>query len=331
MSIRLGRRHLLAGIAAAAGASMVPMPSIAQGYPSRTIRIISAPPSGNSGDVAGRLVANKLNASIGQPVVFENRQGANGAIAVAYVKTLAPDGYSLFYVSSSTLVTGRFLNKSLDFDPLVELTPITLAVTVPSFLAVHSSVPVDSIKELIDYARQNPGKLAYGSPGVGSAFHLIGESLKLANGIDLLHVPYSTGGIAVAVSDFVTGRIQVYFPSYVTVQAHLESGAIKMLGVFDTQRDKRLPNVPTVNEALPDNKIVPSWFGFFAPAGIPQAIVRRVQAAVAAALKDTEVVAKLDELGITPVGSTPEELSAAVTKGIVEMTQVAAALGVKPN
>jgi tripartite-type tricarboxylate transporter receptor subunit TctC len=319
------------GIAALLACGSVTLEAAAQVYPAKPIRIVSALPNGNSGEVAARLITNQLSASTGQPVIFENRQGANGAVAVAYAKTLPSDGYSLLYVSSSTLVTGRFLNKALDFDPLLEFTPITLAVGVPVFLAVHSSVPVESIKDLIDYARRNPGKLAYGSPGLGSLFHLTGESLKMANGIDLLHVPYSGGGMGIVVNDFVTGRIQVLFPSYVLIRPHLDSGAVKMLGSFSTQRDKRLPNVPTVNEALPDTKIVPSWFSFFAPAGVPSAIARKAQAAIAAALQHPEVAAKLEDLGMTPVGSSPEELAAAVTAGIADMTTVTAVLGIKPN
>lgn len=309
---------------------LAPAEALAQNYPSKPIRIISAMPLGNSGEVAGRMMAIKLSALIGQPVVFENRAGANGALAVAYAKTLAPDGYSLLYASASTMVTGRFTNKVLDFDPLIEFTPVSLAFAVPSFLAVHSSVPVNSTKELIDYARRHPGKLSYGSPGAGSSFHLIGESLNMSNGIDLLHVPYSAG-VSALVVDFINGRTQILFPSYALIKSHLDSGAVKMLGKFDTQRDKKLTNIPTVNEVLPDTKIVPSWFAFFAPAGVPPTVAKRVQEAIAAAMKDPELISRLDAIGITPVASTPEELAAALTKGIAEMTPVAAALGLKPN
>jgi tripartite-type tricarboxylate transporter receptor subunit TctC len=308
--------------------SLASAESFAQDYPSKPIRIISAMPLMNSGEMAGRLLADKMAALLGQPVVFENRQGANGAIALEYAKTLPPDGYSLLYASGSTMVTGRFTNKALDVDPLVDLTPVSLAFAVPSFLAVHSSVPVNSIEELIDYAKENPGKLAYGSPGPGSSFHLIGEALKISNQIDLLHVPYSTG-VSALVGDFVSGRIQVLFPSYALIQSHLESGSVKMIGIFDTQRDKNLTAIPTVGEVLPDTKTVPSWFAFYAPAGVPPEVAQRVQEAIAIAMKDPEVVARLDELGITPVASTPDQLAETMTKQIADMTQLADALGLK--
>ena len=254
-----------------------PLAAPAQTYPDRAIRIVSGTQTGSSGDLAGRLLAVKLTAVFGQSVVFESRPGANGALAANYVKSLPPDGYGILFLASSTIISGPLMVKNVGFEALRDFTPISLAVAVPSYLVVNSSLAVDNVSSLIDYAKRNPGKLAYGSVGRGSAFHLIGESFKLATGIDMLHVPYTGANNANIIGDLLNNRIQVYFPAYPAVLSALPTGQVKLLAVFQTARVKQLPQLPTVNETLPNNKIVPSWFGFMGPAGLPQPIATRLQ------------------------------------------------------
>jgi tripartite-type tricarboxylate transporter receptor subunit TctC len=303
----------------------------AQTYPERAIRIVSGTQTGTSGDLAGRLLAVKLTVALGQPVVFESRPGANGALAANYVKSLPPDGYGILFLASSTIITGPLMVKNVGFEALRDFTPISLAVAVPSYLLVSSSLPVDKVSSLIDYAKRNPGKLAYGSVGRGSAFHLIGESFKLATGIDMLHVPYTGANNANIIGDLLNNRIQVYFPAYPAVLSALPTGQVKLLAVFRTARVKQLPELPTVNETLPNNKIVPSWFGFMAPAGLPQPIVTRLQEEIRKALAAPEVTSKLEEVGIIPVGSTSSEMAEAIRAGTDDMGKLVKELGIEPN
>jgi tripartite-type tricarboxylate transporter receptor subunit TctC len=306
-----------------------PLAAPAQTYPERAIRIVSGTQTGTSGDLAGRLLAVKLTAALGQPVVFESRPGANGALAANYVKSLPPDGYGILFLASSTIITGPLMVKNVGFEALRDFTPISLAVAV--YLLVNSSLPVDNVSSLIDHAKRNPGKLAYGSVGRGSAFHLIGESFKLATGIDMLHVPYTGANNANIIGDLLNNRIQVYFPAYPAVLSALPTGQVKLLAVFQSARVKQLPHLPTVNETLPNNKIVPSWFGFMAPAGLPQPMAARLQEEIRKVLADPEVTSKLEEVGIIPVGSTATEMADAIRTGTDDMSKLVKELGIEPN
>ena len=268
---------------------------------------------------------------MGQPVVFESRPGANGALAANHVKSLPADGYNILFVSSSTVVTGPLLVKNVGFDPLRDFTPITIAAAVPSYLVVNELVPVDTVASLIRFAKQNPDKLAYGSVGRGSAFHLIGESLKLAAGIDMLHVPYSGANNANIVGDLLNNRIQVYFPAYPTVLSAMPTGKIKLLAVFQRERVTHLPHLPTVNETVPNNKIVPSWFGFMGPAHLAQPIVMRWRSEVKKALGDQEVSAKLQEIGIVPVGNAASQMADALRAETQGVDRLMKELGIEPN
>jgi tripartite-type tricarboxylate transporter receptor subunit TctC len=329
-SRRLSRRAVAALSALALGTAAA-SPVSAEDYPARPIRVVSGPPTGASGVVAARLVAAKMSAALGQPVVIENRPGASGTIAAAHVKAQPPDGHTLLFASAGTAVTARFLMKDATLDMTREFTPISLFVEVPSFLVVHSSVPVDSVQGLIDYAKRNPGKLAFGSVGVGSTFHLIGESLKLSTGIDMLHVPYAGANVSTVVTDLVNGRIQVYFPSMTVIGPHVGSGNVKLLAVLDKERFKRLPDLPTVNETLPDNKHIPAWFAFFGPPGLPPPIVARLQAEIHRGVHDPEVVARLDTMGIVPIGGTPDDLTAEIRRNTDDVAALVKALGIQPN
>ena len=303
----------------------------AQSYPDRTIRIITGTQTGTSGDLAGRLIAQKLTAQMGQPVVFETRAGANGQIAANYLKSQPADGYNILYVASSTVVTGPLVTKDIGFDTFKDFTPISVAVGAPLFLVANSELGVDTATGLVEYARKNPGKLAFGSVGRGSVFHLQGEALKAAAGIDMLHVPYTGANNANIIGDLLANRVQVYFPAYPATLAALPTGKIKLLGVFYDQRVKQRPDLPTVKEAIPSLITVPSWFGFMGPTGLPKPIAERFQAEVKKALEDPEITAKLEEVGILPIGGTPDEMTRMLRTTTDDMTKLARQIGIEPN
>src|SRR6266511_3541565 len=211
------RQEKLMGVcrlAACAAASVLATAAWPQAYPSKPILVVSSASPGSSGDAALRLMAAKMSASLGQPVVVELKTAARGAQAAQALARAGADGYTITYGTSGTFVNARFLYKNLAFDVLKDFEPISLAISSPSYVAVNAQVPVNSLQELIDYAKRNPGKLEYASSGSGSVFHLAGESLKLSAGIDMLHVPYAQANFSQMINDWVTGRVALWFPTY---------------------------------------------------------------------------------------------------------------------
>jgi len=303
----------------------------AQGYPDKTVHIITGTQTGTSGDLAGRLLAQKLQTQIGQTVVFENRPGANGQIAANYVKTLPPDGTSILYVASSTVITGPLMSKSVGFDTFKDFTPVSLAVGAPLYLVANSALGVNTTQELIAYAKAHKGQLNYGSVGRGSVFHFQGEALNAAAGIDMLHVPYTGANNANIIGDLLANRVQVYFPAYPATLAALPSGKIKLLGVFYDERVKQRPDLLTVKEAVPGLITVPSWFGFMGPAGLPAPIVERLEKEVRVALQDKDIVEKLEQVGIVPIGSTAADMERLMHRYYDELSRLAKQVGIEPN
>jgi tripartite-type tricarboxylate transporter receptor subunit TctC len=303
----------------------------AQSYPDKPIHIISGTQVGTSGDLAGRMLAQKLTAQIGQPVVFESRPGANGQIAANYLKTLPPDGANILYTASSTVVTGPLMSKSVGFDTFKDFTPISQAVGAPLYLVANSELGVETTAALVEYAKKNPGKLNYGSVGRGSVFHFQGEAMKVAAGIDMLHVPYTGANNANIIGDLLANRVQVYFPAYPATLAALPTGKIKLLGIFLDQRTKQRPDLPTVKETLSNLTTVPSWFGFMGPAGLPAPIVTHFETEVRKALEDPEISKKLEEVGITPIGSTGAEMAARLRSQTDDLARLAKQVGIQPD
>src|SRR4051794_34183243 len=249
----------------------------AQGYPDKPIHIISGTQVGTSGDLAGRMLAQKLTAQLGQPVVFESRPGANGQIAANYLKTLPPDGANILYTASSTVVTGPLMSKSVGFDTFKDFTPISQAVGAPLYLVVNSELGIDTTAGLVDYAKKNPGKLNYGSVGRGSVFHFQGEAMNTAARISIVHVPYAASSMPNIIGDLLANRLQVFFPAYSTIVGVLPLGKIKLLGVFADQTLAQRPELATVQETIPGLTTVPSWFGLFSPAGLKPSVVGRLE------------------------------------------------------
>jgi tripartite-type tricarboxylate transporter receptor subunit TctC len=301
-----------------------------QAYPAKPILVVSTASPGSSGDAALRAMAAKMSASLGQPVVIEVKTAARGALAAQALARAGPDGYTITYGTSGTFVNARFLFKNLAFDVLKDFVPISLAVSAPSYVAVNAAVPVNSLQELIDYAKRNPGKLEYASSGAGSVFHLAGESLKLYAGIDLLHVPYAQANFSQMINDWVSGRVAIYFPTYLFLAPYLPK--VKPLAIVDGRRSSRMPEIPTVAEVLPGFKSFIAWWAFFGPAGLPAPIIERLSSEVRASLKAADAVAKIsDDLGLTIVASTPDELAAHLRRDIDAVGSLANAIGLEPE
>ena len=298
-----------------------------QSYPSRPIRSIMTVAGG--ADVVARLVAQGLTQALGQPVVVETQAGAGGAIGAETVARAAPDGYTLMLASASTMVMNRFLSKSAYLDPLRDFTPITKAFETVALVVSSPSLPVQSMQELIEYARRNPGKLSFGTSGAGTTHHLSGESIRLLTGIDWVHVPYK-GGPPV-LTDLLSGQIQVGFTILATTAPFLKSGKVRILAVNGARRYRVIADVPTVSEQLPGYEAPSTWGGYFGPAGMPPTIVARLQQEIARILNSPEVRAKAEDIGFVASTSTPEELSETIRRDIAYTARIDKAIGIQPE
>ncbi len=317
--------HALAILALA----LVPVAAFPQAWPARPILVVSGTGLGNPGDTALRLIAPKISDALGVPVAIETRAGGSGTIAYAAVARAAPEGYTILFGTSS-LATLRYLIKNPPVDPLKDFTPVSLVLASPSVFAINPSLPVSSVKEFIDYAKKNPGKLSFVHTGVGAALHLIGESLNQAAGINMLAVPYKQSG-GTMTNDFVTGRVPVYFSSLGTMRPFYTDGRAKIIAVVNSKRFRQLPEVPTVNETLPDFYNVMPWFAFLGPLGMPDTIAERFSAETHKALHDPKITAHLEGYGAVIVGSTPSELAAHMKRENEFMGRLIRSLGIVPR
>src|SRR5437016_12708869 len=319
----MSKRSLCVALAAWAGITA----AHAQSYPSRPIRSIMTVAGG--ADVVARLVAQGLTASLGQPVVVETQSGAGGAIGAEAVARAAPDGHTIMLTWASALVMNRFLSKSARLDPLGDFTPITKAFETVALVVTSPAFPVNSMRELIEYARRHPGNLSYGTSGIGTTHHLAGESIRLLTGIDWVHVPYK-GGPPV-ITDLIAGEIQVGFSILATAAPFVASGKIRILAVNGAKRYHELGERPTVAEQLPGYEAPSTWGGYFGPAGMPQAIVARLHDEIVRILNSPEVRAKAEDIGFPVATSTPEELSAIIRRDIEYTARIVKAVGIRPE
>lgn len=302
----------------------------AQTYPTKLIRVIAPfPPGGGATEIIVRMVAPKLQEYMGQSVIIENRAGANGAIGSELVKRAAPDGYTLLYCTSGTLATSVYLVKNLPFDPVKDFAPINLMASPLTAFVAHPTVPFNTIRELIDYAKKNPGKLTFASAGIGSMQHLTGEAFKSTTGIDMLHVPYK--GAAPATNAVIAGQVHIYFPGTSAVKPLIPQGKLKVLGLLETRRYAGMPDIPTVNETVPGFTKAASWFAMFGPAALPQTLVSRLNTEINKALKQQDLLARFDESGIAAIGGTPEELATTLKSDIEKSGTLIKALGIVPE
>jgi tripartite-type tricarboxylate transporter receptor subunit TctC len=293
-------------------------------YPAKPIRLLVGYAPGGATDIIARTIAAKLQESLGQPVIVENKPGATSNIATEMVVKAQPDGYTLLLgtIANATNMTAY---KNPGYDTLRDLVPITQTMSAPSVLAVHPSVPAKNLRELIALAKAQPGKLTYASSGTGGSPHLAGELLKLRAGIDLLHIPYK--GATPGMTDLLGGQVTMSFQTALSAIPHLQSGKLNVIAVAATRRMTLLPNVPTMAEAgLPDFE-VSSWNGLFAPAKTPPEIITRLHQATVKVLALPEVRDKLAAQGAESVGNTSEEFRAYVRAEIDKWARVIRASG----
>ena len=288
------RAVLLALAVALTGASQ----ASAIDYPTRPIKLVVPYPAGGPTDVLGRLVGDYLGRDLKQTVVIENRGGAQGAIGAEAVARAEPDGYTLLFTPSSVLELNPMLYKKLTYDPERELQVLAIVTDLPSIMVVHPSVPAKTIAEFVAYARQNPGKLNFGSAGTGGVGHLSGEIFKLMAGIEMTHVPYKGAGPALA--DLISGHIQVTFETLGTALPPIRAGLLRPLGVSSTERIPDLPDLPTIAESgYPDYRTT-VWFGAAAPAGVPAEVAEVIRASFNRALDDGAFREALTKVGFWP-------------------------------
>ena len=297
-------------------------------YPSRPVRIVVPSPPAGGTDIIARVLAQHFSTSLGQQFFVENRPGAGNMIGIESVARAAPDGYTLLFVPS-TLALNSVMYKKVSYDPVRDFAPITLAAVAPNVLVVNPKVPAHSIAELVALAKQKPGQLTYGTPGIGTSPHMSMELFKSLAGIDLQHVPYR--GTAPAMTDVISGQIAAMFSNALTAKPQIEAGAIRALGVSTRKRSEAMPNLPPIAEAGVPNYEATQWYGLVAPAGTPADIVARLNAEVTQALRTQDMQDKLAGDGAEPVGTTPAEFAAHIKSELEKWAGVARAAKIEPQ
>jgi tripartite-type tricarboxylate transporter receptor subunit TctC len=276
-----------------------------QAMPSGPIRIVVPVSAGGTVDIVSRAVAARLQTALGESVIVENRTGASGVPATMNVVRAKPDGASLYMATIGTVAVNPHLMLKPPYDPQRDLVPISLVADVPGVLVVNAAAPYNTLAELLQYAKANPGKLNYGSPGNGTSPHMAAELFKQKAGVEIVHVPYA--GAAQANVDLIGGQIQLYFDNIITAVPNIKAGKLKALAVTAAKRSRYLPDVPTISESGVPGYDVTGWMGLMAPAGTPDHIVRRLSAEVQKMARSPEMKAQI--VGAETLGSTPEEFA----------------------
>lgn len=321
--------RLAAALALAAYIPMAAQAQSADSYPSRPVRLVIPFAPGGPTDIAGRVIAEKVAPLLGQPMVVDNRPGAGGNVGAEIVARSAPDGYTMVMGVTGSHAINLALQKNLPYHPLKDFEPVTQATQFPNAIAVHPDLPAQSLSELVALARREPGKLSYGTDGVGTASHLTLELLKSKAGINLVSVPYK--GAAPMLTELVGGQIQVGITGLPAMQAQAKAGKIRILAVTTPERVASNPAIPTVSEqGFPGFSAAP-WAGFFVPRGTPQPIVDKLAASLIKAMQMPEVTQKMAELGSTVVASQPAEFRRFVESEIEKWADAVKAAGVQPQ
>ncbi|MCC6472910.1 MAG: tripartite tricarboxylate transporter substrate binding protein [Burkholderiales bacterium] len=301
----------------------------AQGYPAKPIRIVSPYPPGGSTDIVARLAAQKMAVSMGQPVLVDNRPGAAGAIGSEFVARSAPDGYTLLLTTSGTHTAILFTARKVPYDPLKDFTPITAPVTQSGVMLVNAAVPAINFQELLAYVKQNPGKVSYGTAGIGSSFHIMGEIIRLATRTDIVHVPYK-GGAPVAQA-IASGEVPLVLLSNTSGMAAVRSGKARAIAVLGERPIAELPGVPVIGELLPGVQRPADWLGFYGPGGLSAPLLVRAHAEMVKAINDPDSVPKLKAAGMEVLGNSPEEFAALIRKDIELYRKMVPIAGIKPE
>jgi tripartite-type tricarboxylate transporter receptor subunit TctC len=307
-------------------AVFLPVLAAAQDFPSRPLRIVVPYPPGGAGDMHSRLVAQKLSSTLGQQVIVENRSGASGNIGSDHVAKSPPDGHTILFATTNLAINHAANAAKVPFNVLTDLLPISMSLTSQNLIAVRPTLPVRNIAELVAYAKANPGKLSFGSSGVGSPW-LGMELLKTMAGINMVHVPYK--GDAPAITDLMGGQIDLYATNVSALDAHHRSGKLRGIAVTSRKRASSLPDIATVDESGVPGYELESWFGFMVPAGTPRPIVERLNAALVQIIGMPDVQKAMLDVGLTPATSTPEAYAARIRADVDKFTRIITASGIK--
>ena len=322
--MRTFARWLASGLIAVAAS--VSTAAAAQEFPAKPIRIIVPFPAGGAMDLLARQVGQGFTERWNQQVIVDNRPGAGGVIGTQAAAKSPNDGYTLMMGSSSTLAIGPALGAKLPYDPLKDYTPVSLVANVPILLVIHPALPVRSIPELIKLARARPAEIAYASNGVGTTAHIAAELFAHAAQVKFNHVPYKGGGVAI--TDLLGGHVQLLFGAVSTSIPHMKAGKLRALGTTSRKRLIALPDVPAISERLPGYEVV-QWFGVFAPAGAPTAVVSRLSSEVRNIVALPAVQERFVQQGIEPVSSTPDQFAAYVKAELAKWTKILKQLGIQ--
>jgi len=298
--------------------------ALAQSYPTRPIKMV-VPFAPGGADVIARLVGDQLTAGLGQPVVIENRPGgAGGTVGTKSVTTADPDGYTLTLASPGPITVAPAVYKTLDYDPIKQLAPVAMIASSPVVMVVHPAVPAKTVREFVAYAKANPGKINFASPGFGTSSHLFGELLKQRTGIDIVHVPYR--GATPAIVDLVAGQVQMLFDNVRNVQSFIQAGKLRPLAVTGARRSREMPDLPTMAEAGIDGWFDGYyWNGVLTPAGTPAPIIGKLNVVINDGLRGREMPAALARLGMEPKGGSPQDFAAHIAAELERWTAVARA------
>lgn len=300
-----------------------------QGYPRKSIHLVVPYATGGPTDLVGRVIGQKLAENIGQSVVIDNRVGAGGNIGTEFVAKAAPDGYTLLWGALGNVGINPSLYKNLSYSMIVNFVPVMLVAKQTLVLVTSPSLPAQSVTELIAYAKANPGRLTFGSAGVGTSGHLAAELFRSVVGIDMAHAPYK--GTALVYPDLISGRIAILFDAIASVVPYVTSAKVKALAVTDSTRSPLLAGVPTLQEAGVAGADVTTWYAILAPAGTPRDIVARINSEVMRVVRAPEIKARLAGAGVELIGGTPEECGAYIKAEIDKWAKVIKAVGVSAD
>lgn len=321
-----GDMNVIVSACIAMAALLFPHAAAGQDYPTRPVRLVAAFPPGGGVDAMSRAIAPYLQARLGQPVIVENKAGAGGTIGADHVAKATKDGYTVLVGAPGGLTAAPGLYKNLPYDPLKDLMPVTLGVRISNLVTVHPSLGVSSVQELIAKAKAQPGKVAFGSGGVGTTLHLSGELFKLLAGVDILHVPYKGSGPMLA--DLVSGQLPLGFTDTAALE-HAKAGRLRVIAQTSRVRSALMPDIPTMVESgVPGYEAV-NWFGLMLPAGTPEAIAERLNREVVAILRDREAKAKLEAMAMEPSPMTRADFQAFLVEDMKRWSEVIAKAGLK--
>jgi tripartite-type tricarboxylate transporter receptor subunit TctC len=316
-------------LAAAAGALAVALSAAAQQYPSKPVSIVVPFTPGGSSDITARTVAARLQESLGQSFVIDNKPGANGSLGGKFVANAAPDGYTLFVGSIGVFAINPVLYKDLGYDPLKNYDLLSVAVRTPNALVTRANFPANTVAEFVDYVKKNPDKVSFASSGTGSSDHLTAALFWQKTGTTGIHVPYKGGSAAHL--DLIAGNVDASFQNLGSITQHVKAGKMKLLAVTADKRDPSVPNVPTLTEAGVPGIEVFSWQAFVAPKGLPQNVKDRLQPALIAAIRHPETVKRFNELGFEVVGNSPAEFNRFLNDELARWKQVVDSGGIKQS